>query len=188
MSSFKFHGNLWARSADKSTATNKVALDEPAYVPNAQLAIRSKLQDSLRDLGPKSTATVAFTLAWNLPKYFQDNGLEIPPLDSYSADTFDRIMSFTGTLLNAQALTVEEYMRNTWRGEWKGLRFLLKKLLVVPFGQEASCELRKAHGIDGEKPLLTTAQLTHQNRILRDRTYQKGRSAQLLKRATFARR
>jgi hypothetical protein len=148
MSSFRFPGNRWARSANISAEASRSASDEPAaiYVPNAQLAIRSALNDKLRDLGAQSVGTVAFKLAWNPFKYFRDNGLDVSASDSSTLSIFGRLISYTGTLPNAQSLTVENYMEQTWPGQWTGLRRLLEKLFVLPFGKEANCESKKAHG------------------------------------------
>lgn len=100
-------------------------------------AIRSQLlsQPALRHvshLSPPTTVKVVFSLKWNPHRFWKDQGYDISP-----AEVIDHVVCLTGAWQHAEAMTVAEYMAQTWPNTYQPLLSLLKKALLSPFNGDS---------------------------------------------------
>lgn len=94
-------------------------------------------QQSLRNvsrLAPPTWTELCFSLDWDPLKFIQGQEYSISP-----DKVLDHIVCLTGTWKQAQAMTVAEYMEQTWPLTNKPLRYLLKKTLTAANGATSSC-------------------------------------------------
>ncbi|KAF7556111.1 hypothetical protein G7Z17_g1593 [Cylindrodendrum hubeiense] len=70
---------------------------------------------------------MSFSLDWNLRQFIQDQEYTGAP-----EDIFDCIICLTGTSQQAQAMTVSEYMEQTWPAANESIRLLMKKYFSYP--------------------------------------------------------
>jgi len=84
---------------------------------------------------PMSLANMTFHLEWNLKAYI--SGLEF---QSSSSNVLEKILCLTGTWYEAQAMTVSEYIRQTWPVTGEPIESILQELLKIPEGQECTCK------------------------------------------------
>lgn len=110
--------------------------DPPADIENY---IRTQIlsHQSLRTFSrrePPPRIVLSFKLNWQPLKFIQDQGYYIPPHEA-----FNRIICLTGTWKQAQAMTVAEYMEQSWPLTNGPLRSLLKEVLALPPGTTRNC-------------------------------------------------
>lgn len=79
--------------------------------------------------------TMTFKLAWNPLKAFIDHGV-----DPKQQDILKSTLTLTGTVRNAQSMTVTEYMAQTWPKTWEPIIILIGDLISLPLGEEALCK------------------------------------------------
>ncbi|KAH6976285.1 hypothetical protein BKA56DRAFT_488826 [Ilyonectria sp. MPI-CAGE-AT-0026] len=104
-----------------------------------QIQNRLWTQAPLRQISgrkPSSTVTMAFSLDWNPMSIFRDRELDLT-----LTDIFERVMCLTGTVYEAQATTVMEYMAQTWPETGEHIIALIKKLVSSPEGKECGYQL-----------------------------------------------
>ena len=78
---------------------------------------------------------MTFKLAWNPLKAFIDHGV-----DPKQQDILKSTLTLTGTVRNAQSMTVTEYMAQTWPKTWEPIIILIGDLISLPLGEEALCK------------------------------------------------
>jgi hypothetical protein len=101
--------------------------------------MRGKLQtqESLRTMSrcrPLSLVKMTFNLEWNPKAYIKGLGIQ----DS-SPNILDRVLCLTGKWSEAQAMTVSEYIHQTWPVTGDAIKTLFQELLTRPEGQESIC-------------------------------------------------
>lgn len=98
--------------------------------------IGSKIRDELRTQGssrkmshraPLSTAKIQFRFDWHPAVFFRDQKLTNAP-----SDILDIVLCITGSLCEAQAMTVSEYVRQTWPVTGEAVLNLFNQLLCLP--------------------------------------------------------
>ncbi|KFH48915.1 hypothetical protein ACRE_002250 [Hapsidospora chrysogenum ATCC 11550] len=77
-----------------------------------------------------SATTMTFHLDWNPIEVLRDNGID-PTLPS----PIEGVLCLTGTIAEAQAATVGEYMAQTWPMTWRPLVILISELVSTVEGQ-----------------------------------------------------
>lgn len=99
-----------------------------------------RTRESMRKMSrhkPSSLAEVKFQLDWNPRIYAQD-----PTSASFSSDILSKILCLTGTRSEAQAMTVSEYILQTWPITGEPILRLLEKFIVAE-GQ--NCVRKSSH-------------------------------------------
>ncbi|KAH7160482.1 hypothetical protein B0J13DRAFT_128129 [Dactylonectria estremocensis] len=91
---------------------------------------------------------MSFSLDWDLNQFILDQEYPGAP-----EDIFDRIICLTGTSQQAQAMTVSEYMEQTWPAANGAIRLLMKKHLSSPNGDGWVVELPKGSFLRATKDL-----------------------------------
>jgi hypothetical protein len=84
--------------------------------------------------GPPSISLI-FNLQWDPAEVLRDHGIP-----TSQRKILERLLCFTGTLLNAQAVTIIEYMKQTWPGRWQHLAIAISKFMYLPKGAECLYE------------------------------------------------
>ncbi|UPK92375.1 hypothetical protein LCI18_003310 [Fusarium solani-melongenae] len=79
--------------------------------------------------------TIVFKLNWNPVRFFRILGTDIP-----YEEALPKLLCLVGSWDEAQALTVADYMNQTWPESGQSLITLLQKLVSLPEGQECSYE------------------------------------------------
>jgi hypothetical protein len=125
-------------------AQNILSCPQPSALGKVRSTIRDTLRShrGLRKLSrrkPLPVLQITFHLVWQLQEYIDHLGLFPPP-----PSIWDTIICLTGTWHEAQALTVAEYIHQTWPTAGNYLLILLSKLMVTPVGQECTCRTHKA--------------------------------------------
>jgi hypothetical protein len=114
---------------------------------NAMRKIGSEVVESLQSKGAhslwsqedSSTITrVVLSLNWELRDYIDHLGLS-----PVAPDIWDKILCLTGSWYEVQALSVADYVRQTWPKTRHHLLTFLSKLVSAPAGEECSCMARK---------------------------------------------
>ncbi|KAH7268553.1 hypothetical protein B0J15DRAFT_523130 [Fusarium solani] len=82
-----------------------------------------------------SMVTMIFNLNWNPVRFFRNLGTNIP-----YEEALPKILCLVGSWDEAQALTVADYMNQTWPESGQSLITLLQELVSLPEGQECSYE------------------------------------------------
>lgn len=109
---------------------------------DAMSKIGSAIRDELRTLEPLrkmshrrplSTVEILFKLDWHPGLYLEDQKLTNPP-----SNLLDTILCITGSLCEAQAMTVSEYVRQTWPVTGGAVLNLFDQLLYLPQDQKSS--------------------------------------------------
>lgn len=121
------------RQFDRLTYGNSDFLSEIG----TQIQNRLWTQEPLRQISgrkPSSTVTMVFSLDWNPMSIFLERELDLT-----LTDVFERAMCLTGTVYEAQATTVVEYMAQTWPETGEHIIALIKKLISSPEGEECVC-------------------------------------------------
>lgn len=86
---------------------------------------------SLSRRSPLPSVTMVFKLDWNPVRFLHEHGLD-PKLPN----VLSNVLCLTGTVSEAQATTVVEYMAQTWPETGKPLLSLVENLLSLPEGKE----------------------------------------------------
>ena len=76
---------------------------------------------------PPATVKALFSLDWDLHQFFKDQEYGLP-----SGQVFDHVICLTGTFQQAQAMTIAEFLEQTWPLTHQPLRDLLRKALLPP--------------------------------------------------------
>jgi len=95
-------------------------------------------QDPLRKLshrGPSLTYTISYKLDWNPVSVLRDLGV-----DPSAPGILGRVLCLTGTISEAQATTVAEYIAQTWPETAEPVVMLVSNLLSLPEGAETFCK------------------------------------------------
>ncbi|KAL4909723.1 hypothetical protein BDW74DRAFT_173217 [Aspergillus multicolor] len=111
-----------------------IALDDPSVVSNIGKTLRNRLraQQALHKISRRkaSLVSMAFEVDWNPIQYLTNLGMELP-----APNVLERILCLTGTWNEAQAMTVVEYLRQTWPVSGEHMIALMHKLIELPEGQ-----------------------------------------------------
>jgi hypothetical protein len=84
---------------------------------------------------PSLTYSISFKLNWNPISVLRDQGV-----DPSVPGILDRVLCLTGTISEAQATTVAEYMSQTWPETTEPVIMLISNLLSLPEGVETFCK------------------------------------------------
>lgn len=112
--------------------------DGPAYIGNY---IRAQIlsQPSLRNVSrrsPPPRVELSLSIDWDPREFIKGQEYSTPP-----EKVFDHIICLTGTWKNAQAMTVAEYMEQTWPLTNEPLRNLMKQALTHTHEATETCML-----------------------------------------------
>ncbi|RYP73035.1 hypothetical protein DL771_003903 [Monosporascus sp. 5C6A] len=135
----------------------------------AEIRNRLMSQEPLRRISrrrPPSAVTMILTLDWNPVKFFHDQGLD-PTLPG----VLERVLSLTGTLHEAQATTVVEYMTQTWPETWEPIITLISDLVSKPEGEECIYQIPEP---PAQQPSRTTRLVGFNPETLTDYTESRG--------------
>lgn len=100
-----------------------------------QIRFQQKLRTVSRQVAPASVE-ISFSLDWSPREFILAQDYDVAP-----EKVLDHIVCLTGTWRQAQAVTVAEYMAQTWPLTNKPLRDLLKGLLAAPASPAHECML-----------------------------------------------
>ena len=76
-------------------------------------------------IGAGETVKALFSLDWNPHQFFKEQEYGLPP-----EKVFDHVVCLTGTFQQAQAMTIAEFLEQTWPLTHQPLQALLKKALL----------------------------------------------------------
>jgi hypothetical protein len=104
------------------------------------VGLREKLQayESLRKMSPRKPLAkfhVEFLLQWHPKSFVEDYGQEHP-----SPLTLDDILCITGSWCEAQAMTMANYMRQTWCTTGEAVIDLFRQLMISSKDEICFCE------------------------------------------------
>lgn len=112
--------------------------DAPAYIGDY---IRAQIlcQPSLRNVSrrsPPPRVELCLSLNWDPREFIKGQEYTMPP-----EKVFDHVICLIGTWKNAQAITVAEYMEQTWPLTNEPLRYLMKQVLTHAYEATETCML-----------------------------------------------
>jgi hypothetical protein len=117
----------------------RLASGNPNLMFDIGARIRNQLraQEPLRRISrrrPPSLVRMTFNLDWNPICFIHDRGFT-----SLLSDVIDKVLCLTGSWDEAQAVTMMEYITQTWPVTGGPIIKLLQELISLPEGQECSC-------------------------------------------------
>ncbi|RSM20212.1 hypothetical protein CDV31_001009 [Fusarium ambrosium] len=92
-----------------------------------------------------SMVTVTFNLDWNPVRFFRNLGIKVP-----FEEALPKILCLVGSWDEAQALTVADYMNQTWPESGQPLITLLQELVSLPEGEERAYQMPQP--LKGHRP------------------------------------
>lgn len=107
---------------------------ELGYAPTSEL--RQAVEKFSRRK-PLAAVTIKLVLDWNPCQLLQR-----VDFDFKSPENIKNMLRLTGTLKQALALTVAEYMSMVWPGTWEPLVELIIKLITIPEGHMCVSKLQ----------------------------------------------
>ncbi|KAI9150448.1 hypothetical protein HJFPF1_10214 [Paramyrothecium foliicola] len=103
-----------------------------------QSAIGTKIRRQLATVG-SSDATISFKLDWNPRRFIRATAGNDSLSSGEEWSYFKDVICLTGTLANAQGMTISEYMAQTWRETWFYLPTVTSELALLPLDEESLC-------------------------------------------------